>query len=93
MLFNTLYLRTTESGCLTKGICFANQICPYMFECFHDTTYKTWEGAAGWVQFIIMTAALTEPLPRKTALLLQLCKLTSLKGGAVNSSIFTAVSM
>lgn len=75
MLFNTLDLRTTESGCLAKTVYFANQICPYMFECFHDTTYKTWEGRSCLTSIHYHDAALTEPRPSKTALLLQLCKL------------------
>lgn len=41
--FNILCEQLKETV-LAEGIWFANQICPYMFECFHDVTYKAWEG-------------------------------------------------
>lgn len=49
---------------LAEGIWFANQICPYMFECFHDPLTKPGKGTAGWVCLIITTAALTGTLPQ-----------------------------
>ena len=33
-----------KESVLAEGIWFANQICPYMLECFHDTTYQAREG-------------------------------------------------
>lgn len=82
---------------LAEGIWFANQICPYMFECFHDPLTKPGKGTAGRVCLIITTAALTGTVPQD----LKSCPVSRLlevfhsatTGSAADNSIFTGAML
>lgn len=78
---------------LAEGIWFANQICPYMFECFHDTTYKAGEGHS-WLSLLhhhhhrsFDWTTATETQSCSVSWLLQVLPPTT--GSADSNSIFT----